>query len=357
MSLIPEWAPNIHPILVHFPIALIFMAFLMDILNLILPDKWWDDLKSTILYGAGILAALVSYYTGTLAGDSVFLPAEAQSVLNSHSDWAWWTIWFFTAYLALRLLFHYLYIIDKFKIRIVTLLAVLPGIFMLYETGEHGAEMVFGYGVGTGQLIKQNQNPSIQTDNLTTQTDNTFIIKENGDWSWPMGPSAVSALLENFQWLEGSVQSLNPATVKSGENYMLKFSGDSLNGFFASTNTYRNVQIDYYIDLSNFEGEVQLVNHVRDIDNYDFITLTAGGEIRQGRMDEDSRTVFAEDSFAETGMLFIRVVVNDTHFRGYINKEMVVHGHGEAPEPGMAGIAINGSGTLLLDRIELTQLR
>ena len=357
MSFIPEWAPNIHPIIVHFPIALIFIAALMDILNLFLTDKWWDDLKSTVLYGLGTIAALVSYYTGTLAGDSVFLPSEAQSVLNSHSDWAWWTIWFFGIYLTLRLVFHYLDIIDRTKIRIVTILAVLPGIFMLYETGEHGAKMVFGYGVGTGQLIQQEQISSFPADSLMAQDGSTFVIDEEGNWSWSMGPNAVSVLLENFQWLEGSVPSLNPGTVKSGDNYLLKLTGDSLNSFFASANTYQNVQLDYYLDLSNFEGEIELVTHVQDTDNYDFLTLTSEGAIRQGRMNDGSKTIFAEENYTETGMLFVRVVVNGTHFRGYIDKEMVVHGHGDAPEPGMAGIALNGSGTLLLDRIELTQLK
>ena len=333
------------------------MAALMDILNLFLPDKWWDDVKSTILYGAGTIAAIASYYTGSLAGDSVFLPSEAQSVLNNHSDWAWWTIWFFSAYLALRLVFHRLNIIDQFRIRVVILLAVLPGIFMLYETGEQGAKMVFGYGIGTGQLLQQEQKLPFPADSLTAQTGNTFKIEENGDWSWPMGPNAVNALLENFQWLEGSMQTLNPVTVKNGKNHMLKFSGDSLNSFFVSRYTYHNVQVDYYLDLSNFKGEVELATHVQDTENYDFITLTTGGAIRQGRMNEGNRTVFAEETYIETGLLFVRVVVNGTHFRGYINKEMVVHGHGDVPKPGKAGIAINGSGALLLDHIELDQLK
>ncbi|MDX1585456.1 MAG: DUF2231 domain-containing protein [Balneolaceae bacterium] len=356
MSIIPEWAPNIHPIIVHFPIALIFMAVLMDIVNLILPDKWWDDLKSTILYGTGTVAALISYYTGTLAGDSVFLPSQAQSVLNSHADWAWWTIWFFSAYLVLRLIFHRFNVFDRSNIRIITLLTVLPGLFMLYETGEHGAEMVFGYGVGTGQLIQEDQTRSQPNDSLNVENANSFTLEENGDWSWPIGPNALSALLENFQWLEGSAQSLNPAVAKKGESHILTFTGDSLNSFFTTENAYQNVQVDYYIDLSNFEGKVELVNHVEDVQNYDFLTLTSQGTIQQGRVSEGNRTVFAEDTYSETGMLFVRVVANGTHFRGYINKEMAVHGHGDAPQAGRVGISIEGSGTLLIDQIELTQL-
>lgn len=357
MSLIPEWAPNVHPIIVHFPIALIFTALVMDILSFFLPEKWWDDLKSTVLYGLGTIAALVSYYTGTLAGDSVFLASEAQTVLNSHADWAWWTVWFFGIYLALRLLFHYLNIIDRFKIKLITVLAVLPGVFMLYETGEHGAEMVFGYGVGTGQLIQHDERPPVSADSLDNLNGNTFRVEENGNWFWPMGSNAVSALLTNFQWLEGTPQSLNPVSVKSSENNLLKFTGDSLNSFLVTNNAYQNVQIDYYLDLSNFEGDIRLVSHVSDTENYDFLTLTSGGIIRQGRMNEGKLTIFAEENYTETGMMFIRMVVNGTHFRGYIDKKMVVHGHGEAPEPGKAGIAINGSGTLLIDRMELTQIK
>ncbi|NGP75510.1 hypothetical protein G3570_02620 [Balneolaceae bacterium YR4-1] len=357
MSIIPEWAPNIHPIIVHFPIALIFMAVLMDLLNLFLPDKRWDDLKSTILYGAGTLAALISYYTGTLAGDSVFLPSEAQSVLNSHSEWAWWTIWFFVAYLALRLIFHRLDIIDQFKFRVIILLTVLPGLFMLYETGEHGAEMVFGYGVGTGQLIQKEQKEITSTDSLEATNQGTFTVEENGDWSWRMSPNAVSSLLENFRWMKGSAQSLNPSVVQSGDLQLLSISGDSLSSFFTTTNSYQNVQVDYYLNLTDFEGEIMLLNHVKDAQNYDFVNLSTDGTITQGRVTDGSREVFAEESYSASGMLFIRTVANGTHFRGYINKEMVVHGHGDAPEPGEVGMAIDGSGTLLIDRVELTQLQ
>ncbi len=145
MELIPEWAPNIHPILVHFPIAIILLAVLMDLLNFFLPDQWWDDLKSTILYSLGAASAIAAYYTGTLAADSVFLPSGAQSVLNEHADWALWTVWFFGIYSLLRIVLHWYQKIDQQMIRVSLFVIALPGIFFLYETGDHGAEMVFGY--------------------------------------------------------------------------------------------------------------------------------------------------------------------------------------------------------------------
>lgn len=355
MELIPEWAPNIHPMLVHFPIAIILLAVLMDLLNFFLPDEWWDDLKTTILYGIGAVSAIAAYYTGNLAADSVFLPSGAQSVLNEHADWALWTVWFFGIYALLRMLLHWYQKMDQRMIRIGLFVIVLPGIFFLYETGDHGAEMVFGYGAGTGQLIEQQETTPVTSESLQ-EGGSTFTVSENGNWSWEIGPNGVSTLLSRFQWLEGSASELKPTVANSNGNHLLKLSSDSGANFFVGKDSFQNVQVDYYLDLSDFEGDLSLVNHVQDAQNYDFVTLSSEGSISQGRVSEGNREVFAKESYSASGMLFIRTVGNGTHFRGYINKEMAVHGHDNAPEAGRVGLRINGSGTVLIDRISLTQL-
>jgi len=355
MELIPEWAPNIHPILVHFPIAIILLAVLMDLLSFFLPDKWWDALKTTILYAIGTVSALAAYYTGTLAADSVFLPSGAQSVLNEHADWALWTVWFFGIYAVLRILLHWYQKVDQRTVRIGLFLIALPGVFFLYETGDHGAEMVFGYGAGTGQLIEQQEATPVTSDSLQ-EGGSTFKVSDNGNWAWEIGPNGVSTLLSQFQWLEGSASELQPTVVSNGGNHLLKISADSASNFFVGNSSFQNVQVDYYLDLSDFEGDISLVNHVHDAQNYDFVTLYSDGTISQGRVTGGNREVFAEESYSASGMLFIRTVGNGTHFRGYINKEMVVHGHGDAPEAGSVGLRLDGRGTVLIDRMTLTQL-
>ena len=356
MELIPEWAPNIHPILVHFPIAIFLLAVLMDFLNFFLPDNWWDDLKSTILYGIGAVSGIAAYYTGTLAADSVFLPSGAQSVLNEHADWALWTVWFFGIYAVLRILLQWYQKMDQQAIRIGLFVIALPGVFFLYETGDHGAKMVFGYGAGTGQLVEQQSTTSVSTDSLQ-QANTTFRVSDNGNWLWEIGPNGVSTLLSRFRWLEGSASKLQPTVVNSGNNHLLRISADSTTNFFVGKDSFQNVQVDYYLDLSDFEGSISLVNHVQDAQNYDFVTLSSDGTISQGRVSEGNREVFAEESYSASGMLFVRTVGNGTHFRGYINKEMVVHGHGDAPETGSVGLKLNGTGSILIDRISLTQLK
>jgi len=355
MELIPEWAPNIHPMLVHFPIAIILLAVLMDLLNFFLPDEWWDPLKSTILYGIGVFSGIGAYYTGTLAADSVFVPSGAQSVLNEHADWALWTVWFFGIYAVLRILLHWYRKMDQKAIRIVLFVISLPGVFFLYQTGDHGAEMVFGYGAGTGQLVEQQNNASVSTDSLQL-ANSTFTVSDNNNWSWEVGPNGASTLLSRFRWLEGSASELEPAIVNSDDNHLLKMSVDSTNNFFVGKNSFQNVQVDYYLDLSDFGGDISLVNHVQDAQNYDFVTFSSDGTISQGRVSEGNREVFAEESYSVSGMLFIRTVGNGTHFRAYINKEMAVHGHSDAPEAGSVGLRLDGTGTVLIDRMTLTQL-
>ncbi|WP_138429192.1 DUF2231 domain-containing protein [Fodinibius saliphilus] len=355
MSLIPEWAPNIHPLIVHLPIGIILLAVLMNIMSFLLSNDWWDEMKSTILYGIGILSVIAAYYSGNIAADSVFIPADSQTVLNNHADWAWWTMWFLGAYLFLRILFHYLKLMNQKIIRIIAFITVLPGIFFLYKTGDQGAKMVFGYGVGTGQLIQQKESASAYTDSLS-KGKSTFIQKDTGSWSWEMGSKGVSTLLSHFQWLEGTPSDLNPFMVSDSENYMLKLTSGEKPNFLVEKSSFQNVQVDYYLDLSGFEGSLSLVNHVQDIDNYDYVTLNTEGIISQGRVEDGSKKVFAKEPYSATGMLFIRTVGNGTHFRAYINKEMAVHGHGDAPDPGKIGLKIDGQGSILIDKMIVTQL-
>lgn len=109
----PEWAPNIHPLLVHFPIALLATAALANLLSFFIPVNWWGETKNTILYVTGSLFSGVTYYSGTIAADTVFLPAEAQSVLSEHADWAEYLLWFFILYSLLRIAFHWFDLFEK----------------------------------------------------------------------------------------------------------------------------------------------------------------------------------------------------------------------------------------------------
>lgn len=357
MELIPVWAPNIHPMLIHFPIVLLILAFGLNLITFFVKEKWWDELKTTYIYVLGALSAIVVYFTGEAAANSLFLETGAQSVLTTHADLALITVWYFGIFAAARIALHWYHMFDKKLVQVLAFLIAAPGIFFLFQTGDNGAKLVYGYGAGTGQLLETEPMESFSVDSLDLESVPTsFVMKENGDWTWNMGENSVSELLANFKWTAGSVTALSPANLKANDNYLLQIAATSNPNFFVTNNNYINIQVDIYLNMDSMNGDVKLVHHVMDEQNYDYVSLNSDGSIVQGRFVNGANTVFEESSTTETGMLFVRVVGSGTHFRGYVNQKMAVHGHGDVTTPGAVGLRIEGEGTLLIDKIELTQL-
>ncbi|MGM0547214.1 MAG: DUF2231 domain-containing protein [Bacteroidota bacterium] len=357
MEFIPEWAPNLHPMVVHFPIGIVALALLMDLINLLLPknNTWWNEISTLVLYVIGTLTAVGVYFTGTSAADSVFLPAEAQSLLNAHADWALWTVWFLGIYTTARtFVFWKIEIRRRSVLHILFFTISLIGMVFLYQTGDRGAEMVFRHGVGV--QTEESFDTSEESES-SSEAEQQFTVSENGDWSWEIADESTQILREEFHFLIGDLEQLSAETITvDGETEVLQFYGDDLEAFFVTHDTYQNVQTDYYLDFSKFEGSVTLANHVRDAENYDFVRISSDGSVTQGRVSDGETEIFDEGETDVSGSLFIRVVGNGTHFRGYVDKEMIVHGHGDAPETGHVGMKLEGSGILHLEQIEMVQL-
>lgn len=365
MELIPEWAPNFHPTVVHFPLAILSIAILLDFITFFLPkdQQWWTEEATVSLYGIGAVAAVVVYFTGQAAADSVFLPAQAQTVLNDHAGWALWTVLFYGIYAAARILVTWKARTEyrpKFHFGFFAL--SLIGLFLLYQTGDHGARMVFEYGVGvqateTGDPVQHDHENVHDEFAQQKPAPTAFNVSENGDWSWKIQSGGLQVLQQQFHFLNGSVDHLNAEAVQTENgSYALQFAGDSLNAFIVTHDSYQNVQVDYYLDMSALNGTVTLVSHVQDSVSYDYVSISSDGTIEQGRLENGQREIFEKGTTDTSRSLFIRAVANGTHFRGYVDKQMVVHGHGDAPESGSVGLKLEGSGTLLLEQMELVQL-
>src|SRR5690625_1259615 len=255
MELIPEWAPNLHPMVVHFPIAILGIAIFFDFISFFLSreKKWWTEEATAFLYGIGAVAAIIVYYTGTLAADSVMLPAEAQSVLTNHADWAWFTIWFYGIYAIARIAATW-WTSEKHRLKfhVGFFLISLVGMYFLYQTGDHGAQMVFKHGVGVQAVEIPNpvqhdhdnghsegEETHADSTGTTTMTGNTsFNTQENGNWTWNIEQNAIDALQKNFQWISGSAESANAEVVEVEDGHALSFSGDDLNAFFTGDQSY-----------------------------------------------------------------------------------------------------------------------
>lgn len=366
---LPEWAPNIHPMLVHFPIALFIVAVFMDIAGYILPKSWWDEKKNLILYGLSGIAAVVTYFSGRQAADSVFIEAETQNLLTAHADWAEYTVWFIGLYALIRIGFYLWGKSDVQILKIAMTFVSFIGVFLLIQTGDRGAQMVYQYGVGVQAIDLENP---IQHDHEedhdesaeevgvlenTTIGASSFNVMDNGNWEWEIDNNALSDLNNNFHWLIGSLSEANTQVVNNTNgSYALSISGENLNGFFVGHETYLKTQVDYYINITELEGTVWLTSNVQDQANFDFVSIASNGEVKQGRIEDGKEDVFEKGTADVSQSLFVRVVANGDHFRGYIDKEMIVHGHADAPNAGSVGLKVEGSGILKLEKIILTNL-
>jgi len=148
-SLIPSWAPNIHPLLVHFPIAILITATIADGASLVWTKEWFKKMV-VALFSFGVIMLLITYLSGKQAIDLVDVPLKAELTASHHADWALRTLLFYGAYLVVRIFVHYSRFKSQKWIAFVLLLAGLAGIGLITKTGDFGGKLVYQYQVGTG---------------------------------------------------------------------------------------------------------------------------------------------------------------------------------------------------------------
>jgi uncharacterized membrane protein len=152
MSLVPGWAPNVHPLVVHFPVALLSAAVVVDVVAWVLRRNASLRNGATLLYVLGTGGAIAAYLTGRAASQTIWLPGMAQAVIGEHWNWASRTVWFFALVTAARLVF----LRPPGRVRghafvAAFVLAGLVGFSLLIETSDRGGRLVYEYGVGTAR--------------------------------------------------------------------------------------------------------------------------------------------------------------------------------------------------------------
>lgn len=360
---LPEWAPNIHPLVVHFPIVLLVIAVACDAIALAFRKNPGLRTVAVGLFLLGGAAAIAAYFTGDSAADQVTVPLAAQAILTEHEDWAERTAWFFGLFALLRV--GLLWFNRKGQVwagewtHRVVFLAGVAGIFLLFQTGDRGARMVFQYGVGVQAAEADHKHDAAQTDLPETpgpvvESVVSPVRSENGSWRWdaivsaktPGGPGS------EFRFLIGNLEELNPVVTDSAMTLQL----DGTPVLFVVDPEMGNIQADVVMNIDRFSGSVRLVHHVLDPQTYDFLEVE-DGVVRQGRVNASGTKVFDEKAQTANGWFTLRAVGDKDHFRGYVDGALRVHGHGSEPEAGPVGLLFEGSGLAQIRRIEVQLLR
>jgi uncharacterized membrane protein len=334
--MLPDWVPNVHPLVVHFPIALLVVAALVDAVALVVRRRYpWVRASAVGLYALGALGAVAGFFTGRDASDSVDLPAQALTTLNAHADWALYLVWFASFYAAVRVVALWFDGRGREPGRLAVhapLAALgLVGLFLVQQTAERGGRMVYQYGVAVAAA--QSEAPGADADGVG---DHSGMVMDDPDTDGP-GTDAAAGL-PALDVLSGAPPDGGALTVAAGRP-----------AFVTTGEPVGDVVAEATLDLSGFTGTAMLVHHVRDARNYDFLALDkpASGDVtlRQGRVEDGRETTMDEGDAALEGPAELKAYAVGTHFRGYLGGEQLTHPHGPAAPPGRVGVRLDGTGT------------
>jgi len=135
---IPE---HLHPMVVHFPIALFITALGLDVVSLIVKKQNLHQSALTLYIIAALVTPLV-LRTGIL--EAVRLNLN-HPVLDEHRKYATWLMWF--SLMSLPILWLLKNEFNKY-FRWVFILILIGSVILVSLTAEEGGEMVYEYAVG-----------------------------------------------------------------------------------------------------------------------------------------------------------------------------------------------------------------
>ncbi len=145
--------PSYHPLAVHFPIVLLIVAAIIQLIALFSENKILHYLVAGITI-FGFIGAYVA--SSILHPHTVPISPAATDLLESHERFASYTIWLAGLASALKLFALFK---KKKVIEIATALILLITAISVSIAGHHGAGLVHKFGIGPkGNYLEQNHN-------------------------------------------------------------------------------------------------------------------------------------------------------------------------------------------------------
>ena len=260
--ILPEWIPNIHPLIIHFPIVLLMLAVLLHLTALIVWKVPWLRTITLLVFIFGLVTLILTYLSGRQAADSVLLPTVAVSTLSKHADLALWTLVYFGVLTVLHFAIRFLKVYDKKSISIALFGLGLLGLLLVVKTADLGGQLVYKYGVGV-QFYPETQLE--ENGSMDKVGSPGFEIDEDGSWRIQPNNDMNLVFSNNLVWLEGSLDDVDAQfkTLDTNEQVVeLKLTGNPV--LFIAGDNLASVQAEIEMNLCDFDGTVSLVHHVQD---------------------------------------------------------------------------------------------
>lgn len=141
-----------HPQVVHFAVALLFVGVGLRALSLVARERFpFVGSSAALLLVLGTLAAIAAAFTGDAAHPPVEAMPGLRPIVSEHEEWGEWArnVFFVVMLVELVALAMRKSARAQYALILSTVIG-LVGLFVLYEAAEHGGEIVYGYGGGVG---------------------------------------------------------------------------------------------------------------------------------------------------------------------------------------------------------------
>lgn len=149
---------DLHPVVDHFTVALLFVGVLIDLVASLFPMRSWIRYMALTLMILGAIAAGCSYLTGDMEADRVWnaLGEPAKQVLHRHAMLAEYGAIAFGVLALWRILVEVGVLAGT---RSIYLIVAVIAVCLLGYIGHLGGVLVYTYGTGTA-LMAAEQSPT-----------------------------------------------------------------------------------------------------------------------------------------------------------------------------------------------------
>lgn len=161
---------HLHPMIVHFPIALLIVGFIADAAGIIFKKEFYSKAGFYLLI-LGTLGVVAAYFSGNFAGEGVTESGALGKALEVHEQAAELSLWLMTGVAVIRIA---LVLLKKYTgvYKWVAFVLFFAGVLSIARTGYYGGELVYKHAAGVTIDLGFGNLESSNSDNISEENDN-----------------------------------------------------------------------------------------------------------------------------------------------------------------------------------------